>query len=135
MNMNILVCDRCDRRQPKNAVATLTLVNGKPRRDSPTLDLCPTHLREVEAVFRVRVRSAIGRPSAKPRAKSEPTDLQARLLGILTRDPVLGIVLAREAKADRGSVYRALATLVKQKKVVRHGERKGYSLAKESKDG
>lgn len=34
------------------AVATFTLVNGKARKDSPSLDLCPEHVRVLQRRFR-----------------------------------------------------------------------------------
>jgi hypothetical protein len=145
MQTTILTCDFCKaaRRGVVFAVGTLTLVNGRPKRSSPKLDLCKRHVREVERYFTAASHTVPRAEAKKPKVKQSPGLRAARweplwqaaekkvLLALQGQGEGLkGPELSRRAKVSKHMVYKVTARLLAAGKIKRaaEGGRQGFKL-------
>lgn len=145
MEYTILGCDLCPKRpRPKDAVTSRTLVNGRPRKGDPTLDLCGKHARAIERSFRptaVRGRprvEKVAKPARRRRHRivhrrgagaANLAEAETRVLAALREagaEGLRGMALATAAKLSKALAVKAALALLKKGTIKRRGQRLGY---------
>lgn len=134
MQTTILTCDWCmaangAKARPVYAVATLTLVNGRPKRKSPHVDLCTRHQRRLERLFlrgRERAERAAGHPTRRTEKDWDAywkRMKKAILAGMTSSQPEGLLAIAKRAKLSHGTAYNTMRRLIADKLVRRTGSK------------